>query len=116
MLLNNMDYPFEPCFHLHLPADAEGRLILCDAVFEAACGVPDVLIDAATLTGEVQGRLRNSPPSKGSWGKLQSWQTVDNILGAGCIMAVAPLQQDVATPMCYKCMISSKKWGGRGLA
>lgn len=32
-------------------ADAEGRLILCDAVFEAASGKPDVLIDAATLTG-----------------------------------------------------------------
>eukprot|EP00878_Enallax_costatus_P030065 GHUV01032682.1.p1 GENE.GHUV01032682.1~~GHUV01032682.1.p1 ORF type:complete len:113 (-),score=25.61 GHUV01032682.1:732-1070(-) len=31
--------------------DAEGRLILCDAIFEAAQEKPDVLIDAATLTG-----------------------------------------------------------------
>lgn len=31
--------------------DAEGRLILCDAIFEAASSAPDVLIDAATLTG-----------------------------------------------------------------
>lgn len=35
--------------------DAEGRLILCDAIYEASQDKPDVLIDAATLTGE--GRL-----------------------------------------------------------
>lgn len=33
-------------------ADAEGRLILCDAVYDAASAGPDVLIDAATLTGD----------------------------------------------------------------
>ncbi len=31
--------------------DAEGRLILCDCLAEAAGEKPDVLIDAATLTG-----------------------------------------------------------------
>ncbi|KAF5825642.1 hypothetical protein DUNSADRAFT_7884 [Dunaliella salina] len=32
--------------------DAEGRLILCDALFDASQGRPDLLIDAATLTGK----------------------------------------------------------------
>jgi len=31
--------------------DAEGRLILCDALAEADCEAPDLLIDCATLTG-----------------------------------------------------------------
>jgi hypothetical protein len=42
------------------------RLILSDAIYEAACSSPDVLIDAATLTGtwytHHTTRARNSMP------------------------------------------------------
>ena len=37
--------------------DAEGRLILCDALFEADSEHPDVLIDCATLTGAARVAL-----------------------------------------------------------
>lgn len=37
--------------------DAEGRLILCDALYEGASENPDLLIDAATLTGAARTAL-----------------------------------------------------------
>jgi leucyl aminopeptidase len=37
--------------------DAEGRLILCDALWEAASEQPDLLIDVATLTGAARTAL-----------------------------------------------------------
>jgi leucyl aminopeptidase len=37
--------------------DAEGRLILCDALAEAATEKPDLLVDAATLTGAARVAL-----------------------------------------------------------
>eukprot|EP00798_Chlamydomonas_sp_ICE-L_P005720 gene5720-19004_t len=42
--------------------DAEGRLILCDALFEAAAERPDLLIDAATLTGAARMALGPDVP------------------------------------------------------
>lgn len=36
--------------HTQGNCDAEGRLILADALFEAASARPDLVIDAATLT------------------------------------------------------------------
>lgn len=37
--------------------DAEGRLVLCDALFEASSEKPDLLIDIATLTGAARVAL-----------------------------------------------------------
>jgi leucyl aminopeptidase len=37
--------------------DAEGRLVLCDLLAEAAAETPDILIDAATLTGAARTAL-----------------------------------------------------------
>jgi len=43
--------------------DAEGRLILCDALAEAERDEPDLLIDAATLTGAARVALGTSLPA-----------------------------------------------------
>ena len=43
--------------------DAEGRLILCDALAEAVTERPDVLIDAATLTGAARVALGTELPA-----------------------------------------------------
>lgn len=42
--------------------DAEGRLILCDALFEADSETPDLLIDCATLTGAARVALGTEIP------------------------------------------------------
>jgi len=43
--------------------DAEGRLVLCDLVAEAAAAAPDWLIDAATLTGAARVALGPDLPA-----------------------------------------------------
>jgi leucyl aminopeptidase len=43
--------------------DAEGRLILCDAIFEADSENPDLLIDYATLTGAARIALGTELPA-----------------------------------------------------
>lgn len=43
--------------------DAEGRLILCDALYEADEESPDLLIDAATLTGAARVALGTDLPA-----------------------------------------------------
>ncbi|MGB8275651.1 MAG: leucyl aminopeptidase family protein, partial [Alphaproteobacteria bacterium] len=43
--------------------DAEGRLILCDALAEAASEKPDLLIDCATLTGAARAALGPDIPA-----------------------------------------------------
>ncbi|MEZ5691809.1 MAG: leucyl aminopeptidase family protein [Rickettsiales bacterium] len=43
--------------------DAEGRLILCDALFEADKEKPDLLIDCATLTGAARVALGTDIPA-----------------------------------------------------
>ncbi len=43
--------------------DAEGRLILCDALFEADDEKPDLLIDCATLTGAARVALGTEIPA-----------------------------------------------------
>lgn len=43
--------------------DAEGRLILCDALFEADEDEPDLLIDCATLTGAARVALGTEIPA-----------------------------------------------------
>jgi leucyl aminopeptidase len=43
--------------------DAEGRLILCDALTEAESGHPDLIIDAATLTGAARVALGPELPA-----------------------------------------------------
>ena len=43
--------------------DAEGRLILCDALAEAASESPDLILDAATLTGAARVALGTEMPA-----------------------------------------------------
>jgi leucyl aminopeptidase len=43
--------------------DAEGRLVLCDLLHEAAAEAPEVLIDAATLTGAARTALGPDLPA-----------------------------------------------------
>jgi len=43
--------------------DAEGRLILCDALAEAVSDKPDLIIDAATLTGAARVALGTEMPA-----------------------------------------------------
>jgi leucyl aminopeptidase len=43
--------------------DAEGRLILCDALAEAESGHPDLILDAATLTGAARVALGPELPA-----------------------------------------------------
>jgi len=42
--------------------DAEGRMILCDALAEATAGKPDLIIDMATLTGAARVALGTEVP------------------------------------------------------
>lgn len=46
-----------------LNTDAEGRLVLCDALSEAAAEQPDLLVDMATLTGASRVALGAEVPS-----------------------------------------------------
>lgn len=43
--------------------DAEGRVILCDALYEADSESPDIIIDAATLTGAARTALGTEIPA-----------------------------------------------------
>jgi leucyl aminopeptidase len=43
--------------------DAEGRLILCDALAEACAGKPDLIVDCATLTGAARVALGPELPA-----------------------------------------------------
>ena len=43
---------------LPYPIDAEGRLVLADALVEASSETPDILIDCATLTGAFVSKER----------------------------------------------------------
>ena len=43
--------------------DAEGRLILCDALYEADEEKPDLIIDCATLTGAARSALGTEIPA-----------------------------------------------------
>lgn len=43
--------------------DAEGRLVLCDALWEAAAGKPDLIVDVATLTGAARVALGTDLPA-----------------------------------------------------
>ncbi len=43
--------------------DAEGRLVLADALFEASSQKPDLIVDAATLTGAARVALGTSMPA-----------------------------------------------------
>jgi len=64
--------------------DAEGRLILCDALFEADSEKPDLLIDCATLTGAARIALGTEIPV---------FFTADNKL-ADELMAVSESEND----------------------
>ena len=56
-----------------LNTDAEGRLVLADALALATESAPDLVVDVATLTGAAKGRARGEgrrgvgEPSLGSW-------------------------------------------------
>lgn len=63
----------------NMHTDAEGRLILCDALFEAAQESPDLLIDAATLTGAARVGLGDFLPALFSSDRMIS----SDILAAG---------------------------------
>lgn len=82
--------------------DAEGRVILCDALHEAASGRPEALIDFATLTGAA--RVALGP-------ELPALFCNDDALAAGLLAA----GQEAADPMWrlplhrpYRKMIDSK--------
>jgi leucyl aminopeptidase len=59
--------------------DAEGRLVLCDLLAEAAAETPDMLIDAATLTGAA--RVALGPDLPGLFSNNEA--LADSILAAG---------------------------------
>ncbi len=59
--------------------DAEGRLVLCDLLDEAGAEQPDVLIDAATLTGAARTAL--GPDLPALFSNDQSWS--DAVTAAG---------------------------------
>lgn len=58
--------------------DAEGRMVLCDLLFEAASESPDVIIDFATLTGAARVALGEDLPAL--FAQPQSF--ADNLLKA----------------------------------
>ncbi|GAX74877.1 hypothetical protein CEUSTIGMA_g2323.t1 [Chlamydomonas eustigma] len=82
--------------------DAEGRLILCDALTEAAADSPDLLVDAATLTGAARTALGSEIPAVFSscdqlWSELQ-----DAALEEGEMLWRLPLYKG------YRKMLESK--------
>ncbi|WP_051908507.1 leucyl aminopeptidase family protein [Candidatus Odyssella acanthamoebae] len=62
--------------------DAEGRLILCDALYEACQSKPDLVIDFATLTGAARIALGTELPAVFS----NNQEISDALLAAGCEM------------------------------
>ena len=63
--------------------DAEGRLVLCDAIAEADAEQPDLMIDLATLTGAA--RVALGPELPAVFGSQQ--RTVDALLRHGTQVA-----------------------------
>ncbi len=59
--------------------DAEGRLVLADALSKASLEAPDAIVDLATLTGACMVALGNS--HAGVMGSHQPW--IDQVLAAG---------------------------------
>lgn len=61
VVLRRLSFPPETGHSLTIrisTLDAEGRLVLADALVEASSETPDILIDCATLTGRIRGRRK----------------------------------------------------------
>jgi len=98
--------------------DAEGRLILCDALAEAASGKPDLIIDVATLTGAARVALGTEVPV--------FFCTDDDVAtafsGAGDALTepdpvwrlplYRPYRRKLDSPIADLCNISSGRYGG----
>ncbi|MFZ1324542.1 MAG: leucyl aminopeptidase family protein [Candidatus Contendobacter sp.] len=82
--------------------DAEGRLILCDALTEAATEQPEVLLDFATLTGAARVALGTEVPAL---------FCTDDALAAG-LLAAAEREQDpcwrLPLHQAYRDLLNSK--------
>jgi leucyl aminopeptidase len=64
-----------------LNTDAEGRLVLADALALASESQPDVIVDLATLTGACHVALGDK--IAGAWANDDAWR--DRVIGAGAI-------------------------------
>lgn len=82
--------------------DAEGRLILCDALAEADKESPDILIDAATLTGAARVALGTELPALFSNNDMVAQQILDSGLEANDNLWRLPLHKP------YRKMLDSK--------
>lgn len=82
--------------------DAEGRLVLCDALFEADQEKPDLLLDLATLTGAARVALGTSLPAVFASNR----QTAAELLAAG-LRADDPLWE-LPLHRAYRSMLDSK--------
>lgn len=82
--------------------DAEGRLILCDALAEADKESPDILIDAATLTGAARVALGTELPALFSNNDTVAQQILDSGLEANDNLWRLPLHKP------YRKMLDSK--------
>lgn len=82
--------------------DAEGRLILCDALAEAVTENPDIIIDAATLTGAARVALGTELPALFSNDDATANEILDAALAVGDPLWRMPLHQP------YRKMLDSK--------
>jgi leucyl aminopeptidase len=81
--------------------DAEGRLVLADAIALAAESVPDVIVDLATLTGACKVAL--GPKIAGVLGNDQAW--IDRVLAAA--RSVGERVWQLPLPSDHRSMIDS---------
>ncbi len=96
--------------------DAEGRLILCDALAEADSEDPEVVIDFATLTGAARIALGLELPALFS----TSDELAEQLLAAGRAHSDPlwrmPLHDDyrrhLESPVADLCNVSPGRWGG----
>jgi leucyl aminopeptidase len=96
--------------------DAEGRLILCDALAEAASEEPDLLFDFATLTGAARVALGTEVPvlfsnrDELAEGLLASGEAADDPLWR--LPLHAPYRRHLDTPIADLSSTGSQRFGG----
>ncbi len=96
--------------------DAEGRLILCDALAEADTEDPEVLIDFATLTGAAKVALGAELPALFCSDDTLAGELLCGGLGAEDPLWRLPLHREyrrhLDSPVADLNNISSNRWGG----
>ncbi len=101
--------------------DAEGRLVLADALAEADAERPDLLIDMATLTGAARTALGPDLPAVFSndavpWRTLRTWRAIVSAIRCGPCRSGPGYDDELASRIADLNNISASPFAGAIIA